>query len=504
MADNRTFKPCHCYLSCLIVTIILVFFVVSCASVGTNKKKTDHSNVDKPVEQEWQQSYQAGYMDSSGYYAGGSEILHLVGHKAKLYAANGYWMDSRNIWYGGTDRNTGWAQILRLDSYGGKWEVDLEMGPRHLRSEILKRVTFTTDKTGKILDEPVNILIACANSQRPGGSAITFFVRNDKTGNWVRTKILSNLRQKGESVSVRDMHVYRDKVTGIDRIFVTIGILGIFSGVYDPDQPGGIKWNQESESSPVKIRPLAIIEANSSLLFSSGKYIYRRNDGQKPTYDIIQDLSDIFPGKIKSAVGGIRGLTALPNPAGAGDSLLFVLGEGGRSRGCIYRLDPDGKGGYAREQEICLDSVISKYLDGNPVYYVLAAYNDILAVVDPTTRETVHIIGLEAWIGGHRFPIPKNQSKPAGGFYSGAMYAIRDHHGNYRLNEVNGPAGASKLDLVAPRAYTISPFKNHDKKVIYFGGYDCNYFPSKDTAWVFSTSIKNALRKDVPKAVERD
>lgn len=56
------------------------------------------------------QSYKAGYTDRSGNYAGGSEILHLVGHKGKLFAANSYWMDPRNIWYGGDNPKTAWAQ----------------------------------------------------------------------------------------------------------------------------------------------------------------------------------------------------------------------------------------------------------------------------------------------------------------------------------------------------------------------------------------------------------
>ncbi|MCP4786428.1 MAG: hypothetical protein GY878_23050, partial [Fuerstiella sp.] len=76
----------------------------------------------------WMQSYKAGYVDTQGRYAGGSEILHLEGHKRKLYAANSYWMDPSNIWYGGEDPKTPWSQILRLDRPNGKWEVDLELG----------------------------------------------------------------------------------------------------------------------------------------------------------------------------------------------------------------------------------------------------------------------------------------------------------------------------------------------------------------------------------------
>ena len=39
---------------------------------------------------QWSLSYDAGYRDDNGAYAGGSEIMHIVSHQGKLYAANGY------------------------------------------------------------------------------------------------------------------------------------------------------------------------------------------------------------------------------------------------------------------------------------------------------------------------------------------------------------------------------------------------------------------------------
>ena len=37
----------------------------------------------------WRQSYDAGYFDAQGKWAGGSEIMHLAAHAGNLYAANG-------------------------------------------------------------------------------------------------------------------------------------------------------------------------------------------------------------------------------------------------------------------------------------------------------------------------------------------------------------------------------------------------------------------------------
>ncbi|MBW2093064.1 MAG: hypothetical protein JRI34_13190, partial [Deltaproteobacteria bacterium] len=327
---------------------------------------------------------------------------------------------------------------------------------------------------------------------------------DDETGDWDRSTIFSDPKPSYlENRSVRDIHVHRDKVTGIDRIFISIGVLGIFSGVYDPDAPGKIRWEAKSESGPVKTRPLAIIEANGSLLFSAGTLIYRRNDGESPTYTIVQDASEISRENVRSPVGGIRGMSAIPNPNGQGDSILFVWAAGNRSRGCIYRLDPDGNGGYTRIKEACLDSLMSEYLDGNPVYFVLAGYNDIFPVVDLSTKKTVHLIGFESWIGGHQFPTVTR--KVNGGFYAGGMYAIRDRNGKYRLNEINGPSTPCKPVLIATRTFALSPFEETKNRVVYFGGNDCNWAQlSPDWAWIFSTSLENALRKDAPRPKRLD
>ena len=77
-------------------------------------------------ETRWRQSYDAGYVDQSGAYAGGSEIMHLVAHKGKMYAANGYWVDAR--WVIPPEGRKQSAQVLRLDQADGEWQVDLDTG----------------------------------------------------------------------------------------------------------------------------------------------------------------------------------------------------------------------------------------------------------------------------------------------------------------------------------------------------------------------------------------
>ena len=117
---------------------------------------------------QWVQSYDAGYLDDKGAYAGGSEIMHLVSHKGKLYAANGYWLDAR--WVIPPDAEKQSAQVLRLDAANERWQIDLDMGKsnglglQYMKGNILKSVTFTRDAAGKRLTKSQNLLVMAAGA----------------------------------------------------------------------------------------------------------------------------------------------------------------------------------------------------------------------------------------------------------------------------------------------------------------------------------------------------
>lgn len=443
------------------------------------------------VEPGWERSYQAGGTDVHGEFMGGSTIVHLVGHKGKLYAGNSYWLDSNHYWYGGPDWNTPWAQVLRLDSPGGQWEEDLELGPQHLRAEILESVTFTTDGEGDLLDEPVNLLVVAEYNVKPSTVDIDFWIRNDASGTWDKTVIRSDPKNADLEVHcTRALEVHRDTVTGVDRIFLAVGQIGIVSGVYDPGAPGQIVWDANTETGWVENRILNVIEANGALIYSAGRMIYRRNDGPSPTYTLIEDVSDLFPGA-QNPLGGIRGMSPILNPVGAGESIIFAMTESNQAPGWILRLDPTGGGSYSRVVEGRIDTHMSAYLDGNPVYFVLAAYNEFTPVVDPKTLETFHLVGYESWIGGFQFPLWG--ASETGGFYRGGMFAIRDKNGDYRLNEVNGRSTYAKPATVAVCTVEISPFPEDGGNALYFGGHDGNHMDSTNMAWIFRTSLINSL-----------
>ena len=434
---------------------------------------------DSPVR--WRQSYDAGYLDEKGAYAGGSEIMHLVSHKGKLYASNGYWVDAH--WVIPPDGQKQSAQVLRLDSLDAEWQVDLDMGKSndrglaYMKGNILKSVTFTRDATGKPLPQPQNLLVMAAGANFERGGAVSSWTRDDEKGAWVHTLVRHGANTGGIRWVPRDMEVYLDKRTGIEHLFLSLGNPGIASGVYDPSLPGKVRWNPHlefpfPEGGFLHTRPLGIVQANGSLLFSEGGAIFRRMDGTRPTYEKVIDLNE----DTDTDVGGIRGLTAIDNPRGKGQSLLFLWAPGDRSKSQVKRLDPDGKGGYSVHDEAMIMELMRKKL-GVEVSYTLGAHNMAYPFTDPASGKTVHLIGFQGSIKG------KHHLKWKGSaLYAGALYAIRYPDLSYKVLEVNNAYANGKTTLVSPRAFCLSPFED---KGIFIGGHDSSRKISDDMAWVF-------------------
>jgi uncharacterized sulfatase len=425
----------------------------------------------------WEQSFSARTTESTnnvGIHA--TEITHLAAHKGRLYAGDGYWMDARP---GG---NKNWAEVLVLDAPDARWKVDLAMGPKHLRVTALKSVTFSTDGTGRAMARPVTLLLAGSDSEKQS----SVWTRDDARDTWVRTI----LQQGGQyKRSLRAFAIHRDQKTRIERVFAAAGELGIFSGIYDPDQPGKIRWDKKPELGPGVMRPMSFAEANGRLYASAGTIVYRRVDGLTPHWEKTYS----HHGETSWAMGGIRGLTAVASPDRAGESLLFA------HKGQIIRLDPID--GHKATIEARIPSLIEKNL-GRPVKgHTLAAYSSMLPVTDPATGRTVHLIGVQSRLEREKSSIAR--PKPYGvriakgdnsfaGYYAGASYLIRESATRYRVKEVNGLWRPGKPILLASRSYAVSPFAS-DKNRLYFAGYDANFLPAVDTAWIFRASVKTAL-----------
>ena len=429
------------------------------------------------ISQVWTNSFTAGNYDVNGKFLGGSEVLQLIGHKNKLFASVGYWQDGNNIWYGGTNTNIGWGQIIRLDGPNNSWKEDLFLGSSFLRPEILKQIIFTKDASGNNLNQPDTVLITAAYSVNYFTNTVTVksFVRNDLNGNWEESQILQGGFPAGENYSIRDIEIYTDQITGLEYVFASVGTQGIYAGKYNPSTPGKINWISTPEISPLSIRPLGIEIANGNLFFSSGNKLYKRIDGTIASYIVAHDFIDIST-NINSAVGGIRGLTQINNPNSNDQAFLLMWCPNGQSQGIIYRLEPDGNGGFNRLYETKLSLLVESYLPGSNVNYLLGAYNEFYQFIDPINHDTLHLVGFESDITGGGFPTWN-------GYYSGGLFVKRNNNMQYMIEEINGPIGLSNNALVANRCYVKSPFNNDN--AIYFGGFDPNSNSATNMAWIY-------------------
>lgn len=433
-------------------------------------------------------SYAAGARDAAGRFMGGTELRVLAAHGGRLYAGNGYWEDRP-----GPEGPQG-ATILVLDAPGARWRVDhvfearLPSGrPRDLAVSALAAVTFATDGAGAPLPDPVSLLIA-ANWDLSGSARV--FSRDDATGAWTAMTLAQDPPNPAFLPQVRSVGQHRDRVTGVDRVFAGQDPRGIFSGVYDPARPGRIDWSATPELALADVSPAGIAgrngyvrvmsfaECNDRLYAAVGQHIYERVDGATPRWRPV--WTNPRPGFSET---GLRGLTAIPSPAGAG-AVLLVAVEGTAAR--LVRVDPrDG----SAVSELELADFLGRHW-GMPAGYAIVAYNDMARLRDPAGGEAL-LIGIETFIPP-RGPIAGDHTVVDVGYgrlESGGWYLVRQPDAHYRLGQVGAPPGRA---LVSVRTIRVAPFPQ-EPDAIYFGGYDANKASAHDTAWIRRATTATAL-----------
>jgi len=413
-------------------------------------------------EMDYEQVYFPGVFDSRFHYLGGSEIMHLTTHKGKLYAANGYWHDYLFGLFTG-------AQVLVKEGPNEPWRQDYSF--RILgRIGDLESITFTTDRYGNVLDEPVTLLIA-SPQVFPDQNEATAWVRDDERGTWFKTIIATNVSEKAYARMMID-HV--DKVTGVHHIFAGLASSALYRGGYDPQVPGYIVWDSIPELTGTE-RMHAAAVANGDLYVTVGTNgnhsdkdggLYRRIDGPDPSWEFIYEWDD-HPKKHS----GMRGLTALSHPEDEEKEILLGALE---STGCIYIIDPFDN------HSVSVDFDYRLYftdLWGDWTYNVtLAAYNDMTHFVLPDSSEPVFLIGL--WVTH-----PEAKNIP----YNGGWYLIRYPNGSYKHGYVYDDDNPVKKGetLRGVRTIAVSPFPEESSDVLYFGGYDAAGRFHHNTAWVY-------------------
>ncbi len=431
-------------------------------------------------------SFTAGGRDASGAFMGGTELRNLAACHGRLYAGNGYWEDRP-----GEEGRQG-AQILALDAPNASWRVEhgfddwISRGRRRdLAISALACVTFATDAAGAVLSKPVSMLLASAWDLT---GATQVFSRDDATGAWSVVTLAEEQPQPTFLPQIRAFATHRDRVTGVDHVFAGQDPRGVSSGVYDPSAPGGIRWESRPEldisALPAgefpglagRLRISSFAEANGILYAAVGQQIYARTDGAEARWRPIYTNPSVHHSET-----GLRGLTAIPNPAGAGEVLLAAV-EGDASR--IVRVDPRSG---AEATDLDLDAFLDRAW-GTRVSYVIAAYNDMTGIADPSGSDAL-VMGIEAFI-------PKSSPRPVGhevieALEAGAWYLLRRSDGHYELREIAARHPATGLPLVAVRTIARSPFPGED--ALYFGGFDANKRPAHNTAWVLRLATAAVL-----------
>jgi hypothetical protein len=340
-----------------------------------------------------------------------------------------------------------------------------------LRFGSLRTVTFSTDANGNGIS-PVELLLAAPDVAR---GPVEIFCRYDETGKWVP----STLGTGAAYETTRAIGLHRDRVTGIDRVFAGSDKLGVIGGVYDPAAAGRIRWEPSPEmQTPPGERVMGFSDCGGTFYCATSRHIFRRADGRAPSW------KEIYFCEKETSPCGIRGLSAVPNPAGSGEVLLFA------ALSKVHRLDPDGN---KETVELGIPMFLTRKL-GASFTFALSAYNEFMPYTIPGTSEKVWLFGFESTylpsvVEANQQAKPRVLEKDAPArkayFAAEGRYLIRHAKGadiNYEMAEVVDP---NLPTLVAVRTIAVSPFPEDRGRVLYFGGFDCNKVPSHNTAWIY-------------------
>ncbi|MFW5844794.1 MAG: alpha/beta hydrolase, partial [Planctomycetota bacterium] len=366
------------------------------------------------------------------------------------------------------------AHVFRKTSAGGDWSLDLDLGPGSERVACLEPVVLERGSDGRALREPVHRLLAGTMAGRRQAPAVPTVQLRDAVG-WQRLE-LPLAAQDG--FQIRAACVHRDARTGADLLMLAVSPApaGIIRGVADPEAPGGIRFTGEPELVDTMAvgngKWYGIVSAGGHCFASTRSGIWRRIDGPDPTWIRVYE-ADTQLRELRN--GEIRGLTAVPDPAGPGQALLFT------HRMHLWRLgipeDPAAEHPVVQESD--LRAVIGATVGGS-VVFAEAAFNPIPAWYGPD--------GERLWPIGVQYVLEDPDADRAAPLRDRvilprhAAYLLRGADGSATLHTIE-PAAEETLFLA--RDFEPSPFAG-EAGSLYACGFNGSYFKgSLGTAWVF-------------------
>lgn len=432
---------------------------------------------------QFSRDYTAGTFDTNGTPLGGTELLHLVAHKGRLYAANG---SRQSLPYPGTPTNLppGWvgAQFLVKDSANAPWRVDavsnwLDIIRLHLRVEALGDFTFDRDRDGGAISN-VNVLVAGLSDVTNVGSHLASArMRRDDGETWVDSHIATTV-DPADTIS---LGFHPNRVTGADNLFAGLSNGEIYRGWYDPGS-NNLDWSHSAELSncgPVT----AFADCNGSLYAACGLVqtsagagvtggLFRRGDAG-PSWQLVYRWP--YPADLVNAPPEnrlMRGLTTAPDPLGSSNEVLLAARAW---PGVIERIEPGD--GHRVTVELDVRDFFARQWNDDRVRTqgVIIAYSGFTPATNPVTGEHVHLVGL--WIED-----PESAAPP----FNGSHYLVRHSDATYEpadLANFSPPLPAGRR-LRATRCIAPSPFAEDRGGVFFFGGYDTAADVSTNTAWI--------------------
>ena len=421
----------------------------------------------------WEISFQAPQTDSKNRRLTGTEIMQIVTHENRLFAGNSYWNENREVRRG---------QVFRLDAANSRWELDLQMPAKYSRVAALAPVTFTTDWQGKSIGAK-ELLVAGATydkgKNRPGVAGL--FIRQPN-GTWSQRDLGKTSHAFAYS-QVRSFGFWQDRKTGVDRVFAGANPapLGIYSGAYDASITGRVRWNEQAEFTPRGYqRIMGFAACGDHLYAATQRTVIRRNDGTRPSWETIIDLSklrelqryakDLDPRWRRE--DDIRSFRC--DPASKEPVLLFTgINQAWRFRPGVDRLP---------EVEQDLQALV-KQSTGRSVHYIQA--QDATTVVN-TDGEVEEWVGTEFFYHPDYLKTRNDIPHWENGFGKDAWYFVRNIK-NGRVSWDLRPLTVPNRDLdntplARVRDFEVSPFPNDQR--VFAGGFAPWLVKVTNTAWI--------------------
>lgn len=434
------------------------------------------------TEFNWSKDLDLPYTDSYGNALTGTEIIHLVTHKGKLYAGNSYWNES-------TAPRRG--QVWVKNSYNGNWIRDYQMPIKNSRVPSLYSFTFQRDYLGANIASDT---ILFAGSTYDKGSNINgpavVFMRDDVANNWVSYN-LGFTSHAFSYTQVRSMGFHRDKVTGVDIVFAGANPAptGVYAGRYNTSYAGKIQWDTTPEFTPNGYqRIMGFAVCNDTLYMATQREVYKRIDGTTPSW--VQVLNLASPTIISSYGSNldpywlndedIRCFRTIKNAIGQ-DVLMFgALNH-------IFRLEPQNNYQLIAEQNL---EDLLEISTGHDFHYIQTQI--IKDYTNPLTNETSQLIGFEAFYDTTY--LSNNPQPNLGGFNQQGWYFERKQLGTtitYTHREILDYNITPQPDSLARvRTFEISPFPQDSGKVIYSGGFAPWFIGGvTNTAWIYKGTL---------------